>query len=80
MTILGITHAKNWSSLFHPVVGTAHGGLMTVPFTAVLALTAVAVFSYNGYPKSLLVRYHGPSPGYSWGLGADRRVDSRKCS
>ena len=21
-----------------------------------------------------------PSPGYSWGLGADRRVDSRKCS
>src|SRR6266550_2915702 len=53
VTILGITHAKNWSSLFHPVVGTAHGGLMTVPFTAVLALTAVAVFSYNGYANAV---------------------------
>jgi amino acid transporter len=53
VTILGITHAKNWGSLFHPVVGTAHGGLMTVPFTAVLALTAVAVFSYNGYANAV---------------------------
>ena len=53
VTILGITHAKNWSSLFHPVVGTTHGGLMTVPFTAVLALTAVAVFSYNGYANAV---------------------------
>ena len=49
VTILGIIHAKNWSSLLHPVVGTAHGGLTSVSFTAVLALTAVAVFSYNGY-------------------------------
>jgi len=49
VTVLGITHAKNWSSLLHPVVGTANGGLTSVPFTAVLALTAVAVFAYNGY-------------------------------
>jgi hypothetical protein len=49
VTVLGITHAKNWSSLIHPVVGNAHGGLTPVPFTAVLAVTAVAVFSYNGY-------------------------------
>jgi amino acid transporter len=53
VTILGITHAKNWSSLLHPVVGTAHGGLTSVPFTAVLALTAVAVFSYNGYANAV---------------------------
>jgi amino acid transporter len=49
VTVLGITHAKNWSSLIHPVAGNAHGGLVSVPFTVVLALTAVAVFSYNGY-------------------------------
>ncbi len=53
VTILGITHAKNWSALFHPVVGTTHGGLTSVPFTAVLALTAVAVFSYNGYANAV---------------------------
>ena len=28
VTVLGFTHAKNWSSLFHPVVGNAHGGLI----------------------------------------------------
>src|SRR5260370_10255759 len=53
VTILGITHAKNWSSLVHPVVGAAHGGLTSVSFTAVLALTAVAVFSYNGYANAV---------------------------
>jgi amino acid transporter len=53
VTILGITHAKNWSSLIHPAVGTAHGGLTSVSFTAVLALTAVAVFSYNGYANAV---------------------------
>src|SRR5258708_30009130 len=47
VTVLGITHAKHWSSLIHPVVGGAHGGLISVSFTAVLALTAGAVFSYN---------------------------------
>jgi len=53
VTILGITHAKNWSSLIHPVVGNSHGGLTPVPFTAVLALTSVAVFSYNGYANAV---------------------------
>jgi amino acid transporter len=53
VTILGIIHAKNWSSLLHPVVGNAHGGLTSVSFTAVLALTAVAVFSYNGYANAV---------------------------
>ena len=32
---------------------TAQGGLVSVPFTAVLALTAVAVFSYNGYANAV---------------------------
>jgi amino acid transporter len=53
VTVLGITHAKNWGSLVHPVVGNSHGGLTSVPFTAVLALTAVAVFSYNGYANAV---------------------------
>jgi amino acid transporter len=53
VTVLGLVNAKNWSSLLHPVVGNAHGGLVSVPFTAVLALTAVAVFSYNGYANAV---------------------------
>jgi amino acid transporter len=53
VTILGIVHAKNWSSLIHPVVGNSHGGLTSVSFSAVLALTAVAVFSYNGYANAV---------------------------
>ena len=53
VTVLGFAHAKNWSSLLHPVVGNPHGGLTSVSFTAVLALTAVAVFSYNGYANAV---------------------------
>src|SRR5262244_3141549 len=53
VTVLGFTHATHWSSLFHPVVGTTHGGLTSVAFTEVLALTAVAVFSYNGYANAV---------------------------
>jgi amino acid transporter len=53
VTVLGIIHAQNWNSLVHPVVGAAHGGLVSVPFSAVLALTAVAVFSYNGYANAV---------------------------
>jgi amino acid transporter len=49
VTILGFAHTRHLSSLFHPVVGTAHGALAGVGFSAVLVLTAVAVFSYNGY-------------------------------
>jgi amino acid transporter len=53
VTVLGITHAKNWGSLVHPAVGNAHGGLTPVPFSAVLAVAAVAVFAYNGYNSSV---------------------------
>lgn len=55
LTILGLTHSKahNWSTLIHPVVGAAHGVLAPVAFSGVLALTAVAVFSYNGYANAV---------------------------
>lgn len=53
LTVLGLSHAKNWSSLAHPVIGGAHGALVPVAFSGVLALTAVAVFSYNGYANAV---------------------------
>jgi amino acid transporter len=53
VTILGFTHARHGSALLHPAVGGAHGSLQSVSFTAVLALTAVAVFSYNGYANAV---------------------------
>jgi amino acid transporter len=53
VTILGFTHVHHASTLLHPVVGGAHGTLVHVTFTAVLALTAVAVFSYNGYANAV---------------------------
>jgi amino acid transporter len=53
LTVLGLTHAHHWGSLFHPVVGGAHGLLVPVAFSGVLALTAVAIFSYNGYANSV---------------------------
>src|SRR5215472_18267686 len=53
VTILGFAHFKHGGALFHPVVGGAHGALTSVSFSAVLALTAVAVFSYNGYANAV---------------------------
>jgi len=53
LTVLGLSHAHHWSSLIHPVVGAAHGLLTPVAFSGVLALTAVAVFSYNGYANAV---------------------------
>lgn len=55
LTVLGFTHSRahNWSALIHPVVGVAHGVLAPVAFSGVLALTSVAVFSYNGYANSV---------------------------
>ena len=53
LVILGLSHAHNWSSLVHPAVGGAHGLLTPVAFSGVLALTAVAIFSYNGYANSV---------------------------
>src|SRR5665213_3651587 len=55
LTVLGFTHSSvhNWRSLLHPVVGATHGVLAPVAFSGVLALTAVAVFSYNGYANAV---------------------------
>lgn len=53
LTVLGLSHARNWSSLAHPAIGGAHGGLVPVAFSGILALTAVAVFSYNGYANAV---------------------------
>jgi amino acid transporter len=53
LTVLGLSHAKNWNSLAHPVIGGAHGSLVPVAFSGILALTAVAVFSYNGYANAV---------------------------
>jgi amino acid transporter len=53
LTVLGLSHAKNWHSLAHPVLGNAHGQLVPVAFSGILALTAVAVFSYNGYANAV---------------------------
>ena len=49
LTVLGLSHARHWSSLVHPAIGTGHGLLAGVAFSGVLAVTAVAIFSYNGY-------------------------------
>ncbi|HTZ91637.1 MAG TPA: APC family permease [Streptosporangiaceae bacterium] len=53
VTVLGFAHAHHASVLLHPVTGGTHGSLQFVSFTAVLALTAVAVFSYNGYANAV---------------------------
>lgn len=53
LTVLGFAHAKNWSSLVHPVLGDGHGHTAPVAFSATLAMTAVAVFAYNGYANSI---------------------------
>jgi amino acid transporter len=53
LTVLGFSHARHWGSLVHPAVGGSHGTLAAVSFTSVLALTAVAIFSYNGYASAV---------------------------
>jgi amino acid transporter len=53
LTVLGLSHAHHWGSLIHPVVGTSHGLLAPVAFSGILSLTAVAVFSYNGYANAV---------------------------
>jgi len=77
LTVLGLTHSRahNWSALIHPVVGAAHGVLAPVAFSGVLALTAVAVFSYNGYANAVNFseETRGPSRNIAkailWSLG-----------
>jgi amino acid transporter len=51
--VLGFSNAHNASSLTDPVIGTASGSLVPVSFAAILAMTAVAVFSYNGYANAV---------------------------
>jgi amino acid transporter len=53
LTVLGLSHAKHWGSLVHPQVGIGHGALTGVAFSGVLALTAIAIFSYNGYASAV---------------------------
>jgi amino acid transporter len=54
LSVLGFAHAKNWGALIHPVIGNAHGGGTShVAFSATLAMTAVAVFAYNGYANAI---------------------------
>ena len=53
LTVLGFSHAKNFSALVHPAVGSGHGLLAGVAFSGVLAVTAVAIFSYNGYNSAV---------------------------
>jgi amino acid transporter len=54
LTVLGLGHAKHWGALVHPAVGAgSHGLLAPVAFSGVLAFTAVAIFSYNGYASAV---------------------------
>jgi amino acid transporter len=53
LTVLGVAHAHHFSLLIHPLLGTSKGLLAPVAFTSVLAFTAVAVFSYNGYANAV---------------------------
>jgi amino acid transporter len=53
LTVLGIFHAHNGGALVHPVTGAAGGKLAPVAFSTVMAVTATAIFSYNGYSSAV---------------------------
>jgi amino acid transporter len=53
VTVLGLSHAKHWGALIHPVVAGSGGLLVPVAFSGVLAFTATAIFSYNGYSSAV---------------------------
>jgi len=68
VTVLGLVHLHGGriGQLFHGwVLGNAHGGATSVTFGAILAITAVAVFAYNGYaaPVNLAEETRGSSRG-----------------
>jgi amino acid transporter len=68
VTVLGIAHlhGSRVSHLFSGFqIGNGHGGTDAVTFSAVLAITAVAVFAYNGYaaPVNLAEETQGSSRG-----------------
>lgn len=48
LTVLGLSHARNWGSLIHPVVAGAHG-LSPVTFSITAAAAAIAIFAYSGF-------------------------------
>ncbi len=53
VTVLGFSHPRHFSAFVHPAIGTGHGLLIGVAFSGVLAVTAVAIFSYNGYASAV---------------------------
>jgi amino acid transporter len=56
VTVLGLAHLHGGriGQLFHGwVLGNGHGGTTSVTFGAILAITAVAVFAYNGPTRRL---------------------------
>jgi amino acid transporter len=44
VTFLGLFHAHHWGALIHPTTGAS-----PVAFSVVVSVTAIAIFSYNGY-------------------------------
>ncbi|WP_300613933.1 APC family permease [Trebonia sp.] len=52
LTVLGLSHARNWGSLVHPVVAGGHG-LTPVAFSVTAAAAAIAIFSYAGYQSAV---------------------------
>jgi amino acid transporter len=68
VTVLGLAHlhGSRVGQMFHGwVLGNGHGGTTPVTFGAILAITAVAVFAYNGYaaPVNLAEETRGSSRG-----------------
>ena len=68
VTVLGIVnfHGDRVGRLFSGwQIGNGHGGTQAVTFSAILAITAVAVFAYNGYaaPVNLAEETQGSSRG-----------------
>jgi amino acid transporter len=68
LTVLGFAHlhGDRVGKLFSGwVIGNGHGGTEAVTFGAILAITAVAVFAYNGYaaPVNLSEETRGSSRG-----------------
>jgi len=68
LTVLGLIFWRRnpVEFLTHPVLGSAEGALEPVGFSAILALTAVAVFAYNAY--NFPIFYAEETKGHSRGI------------
>lgn len=71
LMVVAVLGFSNWERnpidfITDPIVGVAAGGTESVGYGAVLALTAVAVFAYNGY--SYPVFYAEETRGHSRGI------------